>query len=758
MDNYFNECVCNIDPEHNLECFLSGNAIKKSPTSETKVGPIIDPDNPPGISRKKDDKEIDRKFSAEKVLTNQLQSINKEPLEQNVSNTLDCRQSPKSHLINRSTPCMVQNRIMNSEVVNLFNIEEGTSEIRHPDKKGNIKSKVVTNEDDKLVDSISKSTLYININSDKSVVNDSSDLDFVGRCDLLKAYYNQTEFKPSLNVESLRSQLITKRDQYKVSALQARREDNKDLTLNCLKTIKAINTMVKSLDSKQPFDLSNIPSELQNFLDISVTNINVNSQNTKIGEIMLPVDIEKFSVAVTNEKEERKLFGDLPPPPKTILEALQQRLEKYSATKCIAEAEHNSGKVRRLQRIIKLYETAITNHKAGKDVDFENLPTPPGFAPIPLSDEKPALECNEENVALSSESQYEITNKTSTKMSEQFMPNISHEKKLCADKTNTLTIREKQLEFLLLRQKLFRQAALKAKKNANITQAKEYLSISKGFDSVIEATKCGLPVDIKTVPTPPQLESDFKIIDIIKSNDYEHCNQEKLFLNLEKDLHQQIETCIKQKNYFLHLGDKTSAFIFEKLLLESTKDLATIELNKKNNESIPKFHHEIRAFPIIHSNLDLEDNVVEVTVKQGIDLPKSNELALYVKVEFPIPPENTQQAKTHIIKGTNNPVFEEIFKFEFNRKSRSQLRQFKRQTLKFEVWSKGSFFKSDTHLGTVFVKLADLESKCTVCETFNLMIGRKSCDGKLSVKLRIRTPLLDRHIEEIKEKWLVIEK
>ncbi|GFR17943.1 coiled-coil and C2 domain-containing protein 1-like [Trichonephila clavata] len=646
---------------------------------------------------------------------------------------------------------MVQNGIMNSQVMNFLNIEEGTSEMGHPDKKINIKSKVVINEDE---DSISKSTLCNNSNE---FVNDSSDLDIVGKCELLKAYCNQTEFQPSLNVESLRSLLITRRDQYKVSALQAKREDNKDLARNCLKTIKAINTAIESLDSKQPFDLSNVPSELQNFLDISVTKVNVDSQNTKNGEIMLPVGIEKSSIAATNEKEECKLFGDLPPPPNTILEALQQRFEKYSTTKCIAEAENNRGKVRRLQRIIKLYETAIANHKAGRDVDFEDLPTPPGFAPIPLFDEKYALECNEENVALSSESQDGITNKTSIKMSEQLVPKISHEKKLCFDKTNTLTIREKQLEFLLIRQKLFRQAALKAKKNGNITEAKEYLSISKGFDSVIEATKCGLPVDIKTVPTPPQLESDFKIIDIVKSRDYENCNQEKLFLNLEKDLHQQIEICIKHKNYCL-LGDKTSAFIFEKLLLESKKDLATVELSKKNNESVPKFHHEIRAFSIIHSNLDLEDNVVEVTVKQGIDLPKSNELASYVKVEFPIPPENPQQAKTQIIKGTNSPIFEEIFKFEFNRKSRSQLRQFKRQTLKFEIWSKGSFLKSDTHLGTACVKLADLESKCTVCDTFNLMAGRKSCGGKLSIKLRIRTPLLDRHVEEIKEKWLVIEK
>lgn len=45
---------------------------------------------------------------------------------------------------------------------------------------------------------------------------------------------------------------------------------------------------------------------------------------------------------------------EAPPPPSTVLEALEQRLQKYSATKAAAEAEGNTSKVRRLQRIIKV--------------------------------------------------------------------------------------------------------------------------------------------------------------------------------------------------------------------------------------------------------------------------------------------------------------------------------------------------------------------------------------------------------------------
>lgn len=46
--------------------------------------------------------------------------------------------------------------------------------------------------------------------------------------------------------------------------------------------------------------------------------------------------------------------------------------------------------------------------------------------------------------------------------------------------------------------------ALEAKRAGQIEQAKEYLRQAKGFDKLIEATKCGLPVDINTIPIPPQ--------------------------------------------------------------------------------------------------------------------------------------------------------------------------------------------------------------------------------------------------------------
>jgi coiled-coil and C2 domain-containing protein 1 len=58
---------------------------------------------------------------------------------------------------------------------------------------------------------------------------------------------------------------------------------------------------------------------------------------------------------------------------------------------------------------------------------------------------------------------------------------------------------EKQLSFLLARQKEFKEAALQAKRKGEMNQAKEYLRLAKGFDPLIEASNSGLPVDMETV-------------------------------------------------------------------------------------------------------------------------------------------------------------------------------------------------------------------------------------------------------------------
>ncbi|GBM79522.1 Coiled-coil and C2 domain-containing protein 1-like [Araneus ventricosus] len=477
-----------------------------------------------------------------------------------------------------------------------------------------------------------------------------------------KAISNNSEEPHLSSSEALptKSQLIVRRDQYKVAAVQAKRSGNKDLALSYFRTVKMFDAVIEAMNNNLPVDLSNVPPPPP---EMSVVTPKASSERVAHNEVQTSSDMETAALAAANDADGPEIFA-APPPPSSVLEALQQRLEKYTATKQAADAENNSGKVRRLQRIIKQYEAAIKDYKAGKNVDFEELPTPPGFAPIPVPSVKPSvIKPAGESAEKSPKEQNKVSN---TQNRSPNQPNVNTNnpavKKPKVQRTNTSTVGEKQLDYLLERQKLFRQAALTAKQNGDIQQAKEYLRMAKGFDSMIEATKCGLPIDATTIPTPPQLESsDFVIVDVSECTPNENCSQEELHENLEKDLRHQIEMCTRNKEHFLRLGDVSSASKFEKLCLESKKDLSVIQHLKKKGEPVPRFHYETRLFSMVQCHADLGDNDLEVTVERGINLPgKPDDLDSYVRLEFPIPPESPQRAKTHTVRDTNNPRSKQV--------------------------------------------------------------------------------------------------
>lgn len=87
------------------------------------------------------------------------------------------------------------------------------------------------------------------------------------------------------------------------------------------------------------------------------------------------------------QEDKSKLFH-APESASTVLEALEQRLEKYQATAQAAQDDGNNSKARRMGRIVKQYQEAIKAYKAKQPIDFEALPSPPGFPPIPV--DKPA--------------------------------------------------------------------------------------------------------------------------------------------------------------------------------------------------------------------------------------------------------------------------------------------------------------------------------------------------------------------------------
>jgi len=235
-------------------------------------------------------------------------------------------------------------------------------------------------------------------------------------------------------------------------------------------------------------------------------------------------------------------------------------------------------------------------------------------------------------------------------------------------------------------------------------------------------------------------------------------DREEMYSNLEKDLIAQVKMCMTNRAYFKEVGDISSSNKFEQMAVHSKKDLDAVRFAFKRGDPVPRFHYETRAFSKVVSNTDLTDNYLELSILGGINYVVKNpkDVDTYVKWEFPFPKETPVVDRTPVVKDTNNPAYESVFKLVINPRDKNFHRVVKRSALKIEVWSKGGFLRSDTLIGTAMVKLAPLESQCEIHDSFDLYEGRKPVGGKVEVKMRLRNPVVSKQIEQAQEKWLVV--
>lgn len=148
---------------------------------------------------------------------------------------------------------------------------------------------------------------------------------------------------------------------------------------------------------------------------------------------------------------------------------------------------------------------------------------------------------------------------------------------------------EKQKQFLLERQRLFKEAAKEALKNgASKEQAMEYLRIMKGIAPMLQATENGLPVDINSIPVPPQLQKDFDVLDKEECEYELSADSEELYRTLERELEEQYMTCMRNKEHFFKLGDVGSGTKFERLGQDTQKDLNVLKVSWKRGDPMPK--------------------------------------------------------------------------------------------------------------------------------------------------------------------------
>ncbi|CAN8001881.1 unnamed protein product, partial [Ixodes hexagonus] len=554
--------------------------------------------------------------------------------------------------------------------------------------------------------------------------------------------------------------LTTRRDQYKQAALGAKRRGDQQTAIKYIRTAKQFDAVLAAIAQGQPVDLTKMPPPPPEFA-ITASTAEPPSVPVAVAVPVAGADEQSFPAYLDeNVQDDDPSLFNAPPPPTSVIEALQQRLEKYQSTVTEAKEKGDDRKVRRLGRIVKQYEDAINLHKAGKPVDFEELPVPPGFGPIPVPQETaaPAPKPEPPNPAPKPASRPAPARPAQAAAAPATKPGSSSAPQKKPLRRGLSTTIDKQMEFLVERQRLFREAALEAKRRGDREQAKEYLRMMKGLDPMIQATEAGLPINASSIPIPPQLQEDFVVVEASECEGKEQeGTDDEAFRTLERELVDQHQMCVQNKDHFFKLGDVSSGTKFEKLAQEAHRDLLVVRNLWQRKDPMPRFHYETRVFTIVRCNHDLTDNELEVSVVRAINLPgKPDELDSYVRVEFPFPNDAPQSVRTRTVKDTINPEFQETFKFEINRKSRSFARITKRHPIKLEVWSKRGFLRSDACLGTVAVKFEDLETKCDLHDSYDVFDSKRPSGGKLEVKVRVREPFVSKQVEEIKQRWLII--
>lgn len=294
-----------------------------------------------------------------------------------------------------------------------------------------------------------------------------------------------------------------------MAALSAKKSGDTATALQYVKIIKIFDTVLASAKNGEPVDLSDMPpppSELS--LDLL----------KQVGQPQAPPpsppkqENELQQAGEDNSKGSEPAEApaptpapaakvELPPPdvPKTILEALTQRLQKYQAVEANAKAEGNDRKARQNGRIIKQYQDAIRAHKAGRPVAFDELPVPPGYPPIPTGDQpKPASAPAPKSPAHPSSPAASTSDHSSEDTSPKRPPLKKQDSRISGNHSNT-SVMNKTIELLLERQRDFKEAALEAKKAGEMEQAKEFLKTFKGIENLLDFARGGLPVDISSV-------------------------------------------------------------------------------------------------------------------------------------------------------------------------------------------------------------------------------------------------------------------
>uniref|UniRef100_A0A2K6SEN7 Coiled-coil and C2 domain-containing protein 1B n=1 Tax=Saimiri boliviensis boliviensis TaxID=39432 RepID=A0A2K6SEN7_SAIBB len=565
---------------------------------------------------------------------------------------------------------------------------------------------------------------------------------------------------------------------YQVAALSAKRAGDLDRARELMRIGKRFGAVLEALEKGQPVDLSAMPPAPEDLNPWQA------SQAPTAPSVIAP----------TVERVQPVMAPDVPATPvaptesQTVLDALQQRLNKYCEAGLQARSGGDERKARMHERIAKQYQDAIRAHRAGRKVNFAELPVPPGFPPIPGLE--PTMGVKEDTVAATLAAAEKLASAEDAAPADEdedeppghlqgeppaqapvakrpARPAVPSSQPLPEPKASSSkespspSVRE-QLALLEARKLQYQRAALQAKRSQDLEQAKAHLRVAKRLEAQIIQARAGRPIDLSKVPSPlTDEEGDFILIhheDLRLSQ-----KAEEVYAQLQKMLLEQQEKCLLFSKQFMHQGNVVETTRFEKLAQDCKKQLEILQLAQAQGLDPPSHHFELKTFQTVRIFSELNSTEMHLIIVRGMNLPAPpgvtpDDLDAFVRFEFHYPnSEQAQKSKTAVVKNTNSPEFDQLFKLNINRNHRSFKRVIQSKGIKFEIFHKGSFFRSDKLVGTAHLKLERLENECEIREIVEVLDGRKPTGGKLEVKVRLREPLSGQDMQTVTENWLVLD-
>ena len=362
--------------------------------------------------------------------------------------------------------------------------------------------------------------------------------------------------------------------------------------------------------------------------------------------------------------------------PKTTMEALEQRLAKYKEGVKSAKEKGESSRVRRLGRIVKSYEEAIKATKATKPYDYSELPTPPGYPPIPTP--------------------------RSLKPRPPVVPPTQSLPVAMVAKPRPPSLNQEQLGYIEARRSELQNAARQEQSKGQRDKALYYLKLRKGVDTMLEAAKSGMRVNMEELPPSPyadvsQTKPSNDVLAHLKPATAEDA---ATFDLLEKQLQKQCNICESNADTYRKMGSTPASIQYDNMAQNCQRELLAIKGIRSRGLGPPKFTIETRKFTIVNSHPELSSGVCEVEVVRGLNIPKPDgfdekDMNVYVEVEFPWPPDNPSKDSTTTVKHSCNPDFTEAkLTFEIDRKKiKVMTRTLKRTPVKCGVWQKRALRK-----------------------------------------------------------------